>query len=73
MCGHTAWAQLNAAAQVDPQVSLPQFGALVVELPDVVERPRIVDEDVDRAELVHGTRHRSRDLFAVGHVAPNGE
>ena len=64
---------VEASTQVDAQVAFPELRALVVELPDVVERPRVVDEDVDGAELVHGPGHRRGDLLAIRHVAPNRE
>ena len=60
---------VEAACQVDAQVALPEVGALLVELGDVVERARVVDEDVHRAELAHGALDRRVDLCAVGHVA----
>ena len=35
----------------------------------MVERPRVVDEDVDRAELFGDPPHRLVHLLALGHVA----
>ena len=64
---------VEAAGQVDAQVALPQLGALVVELADVVERARVVHEDVDGAELLDRPRDRRSDLLAVGDVAADGE
>ena len=46
------------AREVDPEVALPELGPLIVELADVVERPGVVDEDVDRAELGDDTLDR---------------
>ena len=64
---------VERAGQVDPQVALPELRTLVVELGDMVQRPGVVDEDVDRAELGDDTRHRGVDLLARGHVAAQGE
>jgi hypothetical protein len=64
---------VECAGQVDLQVALPELGPLVVELPDVVQRARVVDEDVDRAELVDRPRDRGSDLLPVGHVAAHRE
>ena len=35
----------------------------------MVERSGVVDEDVDRAHVLDGARHRGADLLAVGDVA----
>ena len=64
---------VERSREVDPQVALPELRALVVELTDVVERARVVDEDVDRAEFGHHAIDRGRDLLAVGDVAAHGE
>ena len=64
---------IEASAQVDAKVSFPQLRALVVELPDVIERAGVVDEDVDGAELVDGTTDRGRNLIAARHVAPHSK
>ena len=64
---------VERAGQVDAEVALPELRALVVELPDVVERARVVDEDVDRAELVDDTGDGGVDLLAIGDVAPHRE
>ena len=60
---------VERAGQVDAQVALPERRLLVGELADVVERARVVDEDVDRAELVDRARDRGGDLVAIGDVA----
>ncbi len=60
---------VEAAGQVDAQVALPELRVLVVELADVVERAGVVDEDVDRAELLDDAVDRLLHLVAVGDVA----
>ena len=60
---------VEAAGEVDAQVALPQLRALVEELRRVVERARVVDQDVDGAELLDDTLHGRGDLLAVGDVA----
>ena len=40
---------VERTGEVHPQVALPQLRGLLVELRDVVERARVVHEDVDRA------------------------
>jgi hypothetical protein len=60
---------VEGAGQVHPQVPLPELRHLVGKLADVVERAGVVDEDVDRAELVDDTLHGLLDLSPVGHVA----
>ena len=69
MCGHTACAQLNAAGEVDAQVALPEVRVLVRELADVVERARVVDQDVDGAELLDHAVDGLLHLITVGDVA----
>ena len=64
---------VEGAGQVDAKVPLPERRVLVVELADVVERARVVDEDVDGAELVDRAGDRRRDLVAVGDVALDRE
>ena len=44
--------------QVDAKIPLPQLRHLILDLTDVVERARVVDEDVDRAELLDGLLDR---------------
>src|SRR5947208_282733 len=65
--------QVDAAGEVDAEVALPELRALVGELCDVVERARVVDEDVDAAELVDYAVDGRVDLRAVGDVALNRE
>ena len=60
---------VEAAREVDAQVALPEVGVLVVELADVVERAGVVDQDVDRAELLDDAVDRLLHLVAVGDVA----
>ena len=60
---------VEGACQVDVEVALPELGRLVVELRGVVERAGVVDEDVDRAELLDRACDRRVHLLAVGHVA----
>jgi hypothetical protein len=43
-----------------------------VKLAEVVERPGVVDEDVDAAVLLDGTCDRLVDLRAIAHVALEG-
>ena len=64
---------VERSGEVDPEVALPELGRLVVELRGVVERAGVVDEDVDRAELLHRARDRRIDLLAVCDVAADGE
>ena len=64
---------VEGAREVDAQVALPELRRLVVELRRVVERAGVVDEDVDRAELLDRTRDRGVDLRAIGDVAADGD
>ena len=73
MCGHDGLRAVERAGQVDPQVALPELRRLLVELRGMVERAGVVDEDVDRAELLDRARDRGVDLGAVRDVAANGE
>ena len=73
MCGHTACAQLNEPVRLTRRSRSQSSATAVVELADVVERAGVVDEDVDRAELLHHPRHGGGDLLAVGHVAAERE
>ena len=72
MCGQTAWAQLKEPVRFTRRSRSQSSGALVGKLADVVERAGVVDEDVDRAELVDDSRDGLLDLIAVGHVALDG-
>ena len=60
---------VEAAGQVDAQVALPQVRVLIRELADVVERARVVDQDVDRAELLDDAIDGFLHLLAVRDVA----
>ena len=64
---------VERAGQVDPEVALPEIQPLVAELPDVVERARVVDEDVDAAQLLDHTGDGGVDVFAIGDVAAHRE
>ena len=64
---------VEGSGQVDSQVALPQLGRLVDELPEMIERSRVVDEDVDRAELPDRLADGRLNLLLVGHVALEGE
>jgi hypothetical protein len=68
MCGQTACEQLKAPVRLT-QIALPQLGLLVGELAQVIERPRVVDEDVDGAELLHRSPDCLVDLRSVGDIA----
>src|SRR5438477_440906 len=75
-CLHVRPRRLGAverSGEVHPQIALPQLARLLVELRDMVERARVVDEDVERPELVDGTTDRRVDLGSVGDVAADGE
>src|SRR5579864_1364401 len=64
---------VERAGQVDAEIALPELGRLLVELRSVVERAGVVDEDVDRAELLDRASDGRIDLGALGYVAANGE
>jgi hypothetical protein len=64
---------VERAGQVHAQVALPERGLLVGELADVIQRGSVIDQDVDRAELLDHARHGRVHLRAVGHVAAQGE
>jgi hypothetical protein len=57
------------AGQVHPHVPLPQLGILLHQLRQVVERARVADEDVDRAELAADSPDGGLDLAPHAHVA----
>ena len=60
---------VERAGQVHPEVALPELRRLVAQLPDVVERGRVRDEDVDGAELVDDARNGRGNLLPTRHVA----
>ena len=64
---------IEGAGEVHAEVALPEIEPLVGELADVVERARVVDEDVHRAEVVDDPRDRRVDVGAIGDVAAHGE
>ena len=60
---------VEGTGEVHPEVAFPQIQTLIVDLPHVVQRARVVHQDVDGAELLDRSRHDGIDLVAVGHVA----
>ena len=64
---------VEGTGQIDAQVAFPELRRLVVDLRRVVERARVVDQDVDRAELRDGALDSGGDLLAIGDVAPHGQ
>ncbi len=66
MCGQTACAQLKAPVRLTRRSRSHSSGDWSWNWPDVVERGRVVDEDVDGAELADRPLDRRVDLLAVG-------
>src|SRR5437867_76437 len=64
---------VEGAGEVDLHIAVPQLVGLVGDLGRVVERGRVVDQDVDLAELVLDLLEDLFDLVAVGDVHLDGE
>ena len=60
---------VERSGQVHAEVAFPELRHLIGKLPDVVERAGVVDEDVDRAELVDHAAHGLFDLCPIGDIA----
>src|SRR5262249_46658845 len=59
--------------EVDAEVPLPELWTLVMELSHVVERPGVVDQDVDGAQLSDRPRDCRPHLLAIRYVTSHGE
>ena len=73
MCGHTACAQLKPPERFTRRSRSQSSGLWSGNCADVVERARVVDEDVDGAEFLDRPRHCVRHLRAVRDVAAHRE
>ena len=73
MWGQTAWAQLNAPVRLTRRSRSQRSRRWSANCADVVQGARVVDEDVDRAELVGDLRDRCSDLVTIGDVAAHRE
>ena len=60
--------QLNAPLSVHAQVAVPQIVVLVFDLRDVVEGPRVVDQDIDGPEVLLDGGEDFAHLLAIGDV-----
>jgi hypothetical protein len=63
---------VQRAAQVDRQRVLEVVGGHVLDRADL-DHARVVDQDVDRAEVVLDARHEPQHVVAVGDVALGAE
>ena len=69
MCGQTAREQLNAPVRLTRRSRSQSSGAWSPSCPTWSSVAGVVDEDVDRAELLDHPRHGRLDLLAIRHVA----
>ena len=61
---------VEAAGEVDAEVALPELRALVGELRDVVERARVVDENVDAGQLSDDALGKYQGILGHYHLDP---
>src|SRR4029077_14698119 len=59
---------VEGAGEVDLDVAIPELVAHVLDLRRVVQRGRVVDQDVDAAEFVFDFLEDLANLLAIRHV-----